>query len=100
MRAMSGFFVFGTKPMAAYVQVPIVVDAVQFLRDDQPWPEEVRPWSESAQPLSGCDAWIRTAMGALCINSTDWVLRWPDGAATVCKHDVFSRLYRPHTERR
>lgn len=86
--------------MAAYVQVPIVVDAVQFLRDDQPWPEEVQAWSASGEQLAGSDAWIQTPQGALCINSTDWVLRWPDGAVTKCTHDVFCRLYRPQSEMR
>lgn len=81
--------------MALYEPLPIPVDAQQFLRDDQPWPPEVKPWSPSASQLYGADAWIRTAQGSLLINNTDWVLRWPDGKVTICSDDVFSKSYRP-----
>lgn len=79
--------------MALFQQIPATVDAEQFLRDDQPWPAEVKPWSEEARPLYGSDAWIQTASGAVLINNTDWVLHWLNGSITVCKNDVFRKSF-------
>lgn len=80
--------------MAKYRKKPVVIDAVQFDPDQQPWPEGVKPWPQNRpSPMNGSVGYIRTLEGDHHVTPGDWIITGVKGERYPCKPDIFEATY-------
>lgn len=82
--------------MAKYRKKPIVVEAVQFHSQHQPWPDGVIPWSQGVQNRKGgTQSWgyIQTLEGKMDVAEGDWIITGVKGEKYPCKDDIFRATY-------
>lgn len=73
-----------------YRKKPIVIEAVQFWPERQPWPDGVYPCeapSERGLPT------IFTLEGPLRVSPGDWIITGVKGEKYPCKPDIFEATY-------
>ena len=67
---------------------PVVIEAVQFFEDREPWPDGVR-----GEP--GVTAWISTLEGDMDVSDGDWIVTGIKGEKYPVKPDIFDATYEP-----
>jgi hypothetical protein len=89
--------------MPKYRKRPVVIEAVQFDPDVQPWPEGVHamvgPWAATASHanalgVSPADCgWVSTLEGGHVAQKGDWIITGVKGEKYPCKPDIFAATY-------
>lgn len=91
--------------MSKFRKKPVVIEAVQFWPDAQPWPEgvsmyqppdtktvnrstgEVTTWVQDPYPA------IQTLEGVMRVREGDWVITGVQGEKYPCQNDIFEATY-------
>ena len=78
--------------MPKYRKKQVIIEAVQFFKDKQPWPDGVY------EPPCECSTdsnhfYIETDSGHAHIKDKDWVCYGVDRKVYICKPDVFKATY-------
>lgn len=79
-----------------YRKKPVVIDAVQFSKDDKTTQTHVCfgfPHDENCtHPLDG-KYWVSTLEGPLIVSDGDWIITGVKGEHYPCKPDIFAATY-------
>lgn len=80
--------------MAKFQKKSELVDAVQF-NPEKPWPEYVHPWPQNRPvPKLESPGYVFIPQeGKVPLMAGDWVITDAKGKKTVCKPDIFEKLY-------
>jgi len=82
--------------MAKYRKKPIVIDAVQFFRDEHFDGKHVLVDGVETIFRGGVrEFFCRTLEGSLTVSDGDWIITGVMGEHYPCKPDVFSETYEP-----
>lgn len=82
--------------MAKYRKKPVVIDAVQFRKDDPTTHHHVN-FGFPNPPGSGSTLdgkfWVQTLEGPLTVSDGDWIITGVNGEHYPCKPDIFEKTY-------
>ena len=78
--------------MAKFRKRPVVIEAVQFWPESEPWPDGV---SGGDQGNGQWVAWIETLEGDMDVSAGDWIITGVRGERYPCKPDIFELTYEP-----
>lgn len=90
--------------MLRFRKRPVVVEAVQFLPDENPltaWPDGVTPWDRGHTPPDMSWGYVVTIHGQQThVHPGDWIVTEPDGGYHYpVKPDIFEATYEALDER-
>lgn len=77
--------------MRQYRKKPVVIEAVRFLKGENPDVEGVRYYGPDA--LGGECCYIDTLEGKMVVKPGDWIIRGVKGELYPCKPDIFEATY-------
>jgi hypothetical protein len=74
---------------------PIVIDAVQFDPEINPWPDGVLPWpdEQGMRPRDMSFGYIETSEGRHHVSAKDWIITGIAGEKYPCKPNIFEATY-------
>lgn len=75
------------------VKGPIIVEAIRF-DSSATWPDCVHSWKkEEPRPRDMSWGYIETDEGRTHVLAGDWIIKGVTGRFTVCKPDIFDKIY-------
>ncbi len=78
--------------MPKFRKRPIVIEAVRFDPQSQPWPEGVKPWT-GTRPRDMSYGYIQTLEGQMHVMAGDWITTGVAGEKYPCKDEIFRATY-------
>jgi len=76
--------------MTEYVKKPIVIEAVQWMGDNE---EEISPLGPNSMIFSGDNILIETREGTMMANLRDWIVKGIAGEVYPVKPEIFDATY-------
>lgn len=73
---------------------PIIIEAVQFIPHNKPWPKCVISWGDKKyRPRDMSWGYIDTLEGKMHVLAGDWIIKGVKGEFYPCKPDIFEMTY-------